>query len=320
MIILISIIFYCFFKQVMITGEINKWGLPSTKITSDGLELTHHVSPPHRVRPFSQGTFFGSSNGIGILNQSVGNISNQNNNNNMVSVHHVTPSISSLAIPPTSALTINQIAANESTTLQERPRKNATSNKSVTLLNVNNFNHRLSVFSPSVRDTIQHFCEKHLDKIKSFMKSIYERLPPAAKCTIEERKSKKFAKIHFACQARTMPHCLYSKTFFSMRTKFAKTWIHLMFLDLQSRSDHALSSHDPSVSSLKHCWDTLRIDPSKSFITLVTSAFPPIREQDALIIELRHSGFFDVFESGPVAIRSSCNSLDQENFQWACFL
>jgi hypothetical protein len=175
----------------------------------------------------------------------------------------------------------------------------------------------MSVFEPSVRDTIQHFCEKHLNKIKTYMKSIYERLPPAAKCTIEERKSKKFAKIHFACQARSNAHCLYSKNFFSTRTKFAKTWIHLMFLDLQSRAEHALSSYDPSVSSLKHCWDTLRIE-NKSFITLVTSAFPPIRELDALIVELRHSGFFDVFEQGR-SIRSSCNSLI-DDLHFACFL
>ena len=150
-------------------------------------------------------------------------------------------------------------------------RKSANNNKSVTLLNVNNnVNHRMSVFEPSMRDTIQHFCEKHLDKIKNYMKTVLDRLPPAAKCTIEERRSKKFAKLHFACQARKISQCLYSKTFFSMKTRFPGTWIHLMFLDLQSRSEHALSSYDPSVSSLKFCWDTLKVE-NKSFITLVTS-------------------------------------------------
>ena len=91
-----------------------------------------------------------------------------------------------------------------------------------------------------------------------------------------------------------------------------------MFLDLQSRASNALSSWDPSVSSLKHCWDTLKFE-NKTFITLVTSAFPHPKEQETLLNELRNSGFFDVFEIG--ATINSSNSLDEEpNQQWGCFL
>lgn len=32
---------------------------------------------------------------------------------------------------------------------------------------------------------MQHFCEKHLDKIKSYMEKVSVRIPPPAKCTIE---------------------------------------------------------------------------------------------------------------------------------------
>lgn len=46
-----------------------------------------------------------------------------------------------------------------------------------------------------------------------------------------------------------------------------------MFIALQARSENALSSRDASVSSLKHCWDTLKCE-NKTFVTLVTSAFP----------------------------------------------
>lgn len=269
-------------SNVIVTGE-NKWGIPSTKITSGGVTLAHHTSP-NRIRPFSQGpaTLLGSignassSNGLSTLNQSTGSISMQNNIIHNISVHHATPliaqpSTSSLA-PAQAPLSVhessNQVVISGPTTVTSR--KSASNNKSVTLLNVNSVNHRMSVFEPSMRDTIQHFCEKHLDKIKNYMKTVLHRLPPAAKCTIEERRSKKFAKLHFACQARKISQCLYSKTFFSMKTRFPGTWIHLMFLDLQSRSDHALSSYDPSVSSLKHCWDTLKVE-NKTFITLVTS-------------------------------------------------
>lgn len=270
-------------SNVIVTGE-NKWGIPSTKITSGGVTLAHHTSP-NRIRPFSQGpaTLLGSignassSNGLSTLNQSTGSISMQNSIVHNISVHHATPlltqpSTSSLA-PAQAPLSVhdssnNQVVISGPTTVTSR--KSANNNKSVTLLNVNSVNHRMSVFEPSMRDTIQHFCEKHLDKIKNYMKTVLHRLPPAAKCTIEERRSKKFAKLHFACQARKISQCLYSKTFFSMKTRFPGTWIHLMFLDLQSRSDHALSSYDPSVSSLKHCWDTLKVE-NKTFITLVTS-------------------------------------------------
>lgn len=36
-----------------------------------------------------------------------------------------------------------------------------------------------------MRDTMQHFCEKHLDKIKTYMEKVSVRIPPPAKCTIE---------------------------------------------------------------------------------------------------------------------------------------
>nr|CAD7455379.1 unnamed protein product [Timema tahoe] len=45
---------------------------------------------------------------------------------------------------------------------------------------------RISVFEPyPMRDTVQHFCEKHLDKIKAYMEKVSTRIPPPAKCTIE---------------------------------------------------------------------------------------------------------------------------------------
>lgn len=209
-------------QNVILTGE-SKWGIPSTKITSCGVSVTVNHSSPARIRPFSQGSIGkSSSNGLSILNQSTGSISNN------VSVRHAMPledqqSTSSLAppisLPPFVQQPRNQVIISGPTTTA---RQNA---KSVTLLNVNsNVNHRMSVFEPSMRDTIQHFCEKHLDKIKAYMVSTSHRLPPPAKCIIEERRAKKFAKLHFACQARG-DHCLYSKTTFCMRTRHAKVWI-----------------------------------------------------------------------------------------------
>ena len=42
----------------------------------------------------------------------------------------------------------------------------------------------MSVFEPyPMRDTVQHFCEKHLEKIKSYMESLMVKLPLPVKCT-----------------------------------------------------------------------------------------------------------------------------------------
>jgi len=135
----------------------------------------------------------------------------------------------------------------------------------------------MSVFEPyPMRDTVQHFCEKHLDKIKAYMEKLSVKIPLPVKCTIEERKSRKIAKLHFACQDRSTTHCLYANALFTMKTSYARVWIHVMFLALQSRSPTALSTRETSVSSLKNCWDILKCE-SKSFLTLVTSAFPSTR-------------------------------------------
>lgn len=132
----------------------------------------------------------------------------------------------------------------------------------------------MSVFEPyPMRDTVQHFCERHLAKIKSYMTSLMVKLPLPVKCTIEERKGRKHAKLHYACQVGTLKgfyvfgrsfwsssqnphnaiyifnihpqeregdHCLYKATFYAMKTRHPRTWIHLMFLALQARSSSAI--------------------------------------------------------------------------------
>lgn len=157
-----------------------------------------------------------------------------------------------------------------------------------------------------IRDAVQHFCEKHIEKIKTYMQKVLVKIPLPIKCTIEEKRSKKIAKIYFGCQVKG-EHCLYVKNYFVMKTKNARIWIHLMFLALQSKAKSSLSTREPSVNALKNCWETLKVD-NKTFVTLVTSNFPSAKDQEILIDELRSNRYFDVFKF---------NAILQ---LWGCFL
>ncbi|KAK6617844.1 hypothetical protein RUM43_014073 [Polyplax serrata] len=226
-------------------------------------------------------------------------------------LHNLTSSLSSTSNLNSGQVSVNTplpiTLVNQSMPTVTQRRHN---NSNITIINNNPPpSQRISVFEPyPMRDTVQHFCEKHLDKIKAYMEKVSVRIPPPAKCTIEERRAKKLAKLHFACQGRG-EHCLYKRTFFTMKTRNPRTWIHLMFLTLQARSQSALNSRDPSVSSLKNCWDILKCE-NKTFLTLVTSAFPCVKDQEAILNELRTSGFEDVFE----CVKSPTGPM------WGCFL
>lgn len=86
---------------------------------------------------------------------------------------------------PLSLSSINPVSISGPTTVTSRRNNNT----SVTILNANQgaaASQRMSVFEPyPMRDTVQHFCEKHLDKIKGYMEKVALRIPPPAKCTIE---------------------------------------------------------------------------------------------------------------------------------------
>ncbi|KAF5306196.1 hypothetical protein FQR65_LT07473 [Abscondita terminalis] len=343
-------------NNVVVTS--NKWVVPNSKISSGGVTVTT-ISPPKIPRPHSQGpltlltpTVTNHSSQVTINpihvashapsvptnSVTVSSVYNGPVSSGQVSIlTNTTIGLSNTVTQTIPVGSMNQVSVNDShlihngnvlgsghvnvsgpTTVTSR----RANNTSVTIVNANQgaISQRMSVFEPyPMRDTVQHFCEKHLDKIKTYMDKVSAKIPPPAKCTIEERRHKKSAKLHFACQARGQ-HCLYSRTFFTMRTRNPRVWIHLMFIALQARSHHALSSRDTSVTSLKHCWDMLKCE-NKTFLTLVTSAFPCSKDQEMLLNELRHSGFFDVFQLCPGSVGGSSNPLENNiKFQWGCFL
>ncbi|KAH8251075.1 hypothetical protein KR026_008964 [Drosophila bipectinata] len=333
-------------NNVVITGH-NRHGIP---VTSGGVTVT---TSPSKVRPHSQGpsTLLNSSTvmmkySTDALNQSVGSISIPQQaaassgastqaaaTQNAVSVHHASP-----ALPQSStngnAKSVMKLPINGNSevivsgpTTNVAPRRS--DNTSRTLLNANSvMDQRMSTFEPYqiMRDPVQQFCEKNFNSIKSYMDEVSQHLPPPTRCSIEvsnefaERRTKKVAKLHFACQIRG-PHCLYSKTCFTMRTRNPKTWIHMMFLDFQVRhfvkEKCVLSTRESGISNLKNIWQILKCE-NRSFTELVTSQFPQVKDREILVNELRHSGFLDVFEvSKTDKSNPNCNELE---YQWGCFL
>ncbi|XP_046338348.1 ventricular zone-expressed PH domain-containing protein homolog 1-like [Haliotis rufescens] len=161
-------------------------------------------------------------------------------------------------------------------------------------------------FEPT-HDGVQHFCEKHLSKIKNFISSLKARIPLPTKCSVVNGR-RRYLRLHFQCCSQS-EQCLYFNSYFTLNTRLPKTWIHLMFLSVQAQSSSALSQRDTNVSCLKRCWDALKGERgNSSFLTLMTSTFPAHKDQDTLLHELHDERYFDVFEL----------SVTQEN--WACFM
>lgn len=344
-------------SPVIVANNNMKWTGSNVRVASGGVTVTT-ISPPRIQRPLSQGPLTLLTNQISSITPTLSPPPMSNNNLVTVSSGYTGPIVSSNQVnilttgtssvtqnisvipssPPPEMLNSSFNAVNGPSSMGSGnvnvtgpttviSRRNNNNNTSVTLINQNSIaNQRMSVFEPyPMRDTIQHFCEKHLDKIKLYMAKVSLRIPSPAKCTIEERRQKKSAKLHFACQARGQ-HCLYSKTYFTMRTRNPRVWIHLMFISLQARHSHALSSRDTQVASLKHCWDILKAE-NKTFLTLVTSAFPCSKDQEIILNELRHAGYFDVFQVCPPNIGGSIDQLEGSGVlstiggvKWCCFL
>ncbi|ESO88785.1 hypothetical protein LOTGIDRAFT_234384 [Lottia gigantea] len=159
-----------------------------------------------------------------------------------------------------------------------------------------------------VHDGVLHFCEKHFTTIQNYVEKIGARLPLPAKCSVVNGKHRRYVKLHFQC-ASPNEHCLYGKSHFILDTYQPRIWLHLMFLSIQAQSSSALSQRDLNVSNLKVCWDALKGERSGgTFLTLITSAFPSMKDQEMLQQELHEARYFDIFEF---------NAL---NKQWCCFM
>ncbi len=103
----------------------------------------------------------------------------------------------------------------------------------------------------SHKDVVQQFCEKHLDKIKAYIRNVSQTLPMPVddiitsnqfqyymntlrnqKFFMRKVKNKKFCFLNFACECKG-EFCLYDRSYFETLTFHPSLWIHLIFLSIQ---------------------------------------------------------------------------------------
>lgn len=83
------------------------------------------------------------------------------------------------------------------------------------------------------RDAVQHFCEKHKDKIRQFIEHILARMPIPCKANVEEKLGgRRVVRLHVSCSVKT-DDCLYRDGFLTFSTRHPKLWIHIMLLAVQ---------------------------------------------------------------------------------------
>ncbi|XGW11525.1 hypothetical protein V3C99_012759 [Haemonchus contortus] len=163
-------------------------------------------------------------------------------------------------------------------------------------------------------DVVLQFVDHRRNKIRRYVSDVAARFPIPIQCTVEGSKSSKHRMIvHFSCQVHSAYCAFHDDYMFAFKTKFAPVWLHLMFLQMQSTSIEngcgVVSQSSAPFLTLARCWECLpsRITKERAFVTLVTSAFPTVKEQDKLFKELEEASFFD------------CFSLDGPSNQWSCF-
>jgi hypothetical protein len=166
-------------------------------------------------------------------------------------------------------------------------------------------------------DVVKQFVTNRRSKIRRFIQEFTSKYPIPLKCTVEATKSSKARmKIYFVCQLREHQYCLHSNndSLFVFKTNIPAVWLHLMFLQAEvssiETSNKVLTQESEEFKTLANCWNTLGKDVTKSreFVTLVTSAFPTIKEQTLILKELQEARYFDDFSCNPILHKWICFS------------
>ncbi|KAF1767834.1 hypothetical protein GCK72_007793 [Caenorhabditis remanei] len=163
-------------------------------------------------------------------------------------------------------------------------------------------------------DVVYKFVEHRKNKIRRYIGEVNTRFPVPVQCTVEGSKSSKHRMvIHFSCQTRSSPCCVFTKEYlFAFKTKYPSFWLHFMFLQMEcsaiTQFGEVVGKDSQQYQTLEHCWKCLPSSITKNvpFDTMITAAFPNSKDQEKLIKELDEAGFF------------ACFTMDSTNNMWNC--
>ncbi|XP_034024000.1 ventricular zone-expressed PH domain-containing protein [Thalassophryne amazonica] len=148
----------------------------------------------------------------------------------------------------------------------------------------------------------------NMDKIREFCKDMVQQIPIPEQCVIEESNRGCVAKLSFCCPLKGQ-YCLYAKSCFYLTSRRPHLWIHLMLLQLQSRSSVPLHSRSECVHKLACLWERTQLKGTHSFIMAMTQHTTPHRKElDILQTQLEEVRFFDLF------------GYSEEAGGWLCFM
>lgn len=164
-------------------------------------------------------------------------------------------------------------------------------------------------------DVVRQFVDHRRSKIRNYVANLTKNYPIPVQCTVEGAKgSKHRMRIHFRCQVRDA-HCIFNfDNLFAFKTRVAPIWLHLMFLQLEASSlestGEVVTQSSEAFQTLSHCWSCLpsALTRNRPFVTLVTSAFPALKEQQQIYKELQDAHYFDSFTFSTRTQKWSCFS------------
>uniref|UniRef100_A0A183UNQ0 Protein melted-like protein n=1 Tax=Toxocara canis TaxID=6265 RepID=A0A183UNQ0_TOXCA len=164
-------------------------------------------------------------------------------------------------------------------------------------------------------DVVRQFVDHRRSKIRNYVANLTKSYPIPVQCTVEGAKGTRHRmRVHFRCQMRDA-HCVYnSDNLFAFKTRVAPIWLHLMFLQLEASSlestGEVVAQSSEAFQTLSHCWSCLptALTRNRPFVTLVTSAFPALKEQQQIYKELQDAHYFDSFSFSTLTQKWSCFS------------
>ncbi|KAM3616355.1 uncharacterized protein V6R79_016585 [Siganus canaliculatus] len=148
----------------------------------------------------------------------------------------------------------------------------------------------------------------NMETIREFCKDMMQQIPTPEHCVIEDSNRGCVAKLSFSCPLKGH-YCLYAKSCFNLSSGQPHLWIHIMLLQLQSKSSVPLCSKDECVQRLASLWEKTQLKGAHSFPMAMTQQTTPHRkDMDSLQIQLEEVRFFDLF------------GFSEEEGAWLCFM